>query len=49
MMITKITYHTLHVDQGDRFTQHHFVKWTNKKRCEVENIMRSENNHKLNK
>ena len=38
MMITKITHHTLHVDQRDRFTQHHFVKWTNKKRCEVENI-----------
>ena len=38
MMITKITHHALHVDQRDRFTQHHFVKWTNKKRCEVENI-----------
>ena len=38
MMITKITHHTLHVDQRDRFTQHHFVKWTNKKRYEVENI-----------
>ena len=38
MMITKITHHTLHVDQRDRFTQHHFVKWTNKKSCEVENI-----------
>ena len=38
VMITKITHHTLHVDQRDRFTQHHFVKWTNKKRCEVENI-----------
>ena len=38
MMITKITHHTLHVDQRDRFAQHHFVKWTNKKRCEMENI-----------
>lgn len=26
-------YHTFHVNKSDGFTQHHFVKWTNKKGC----------------
>ena len=29
------TYHTLHINQRDGFTQHHFVKWANEKGCKI--------------